>query len=101
MLRKAVFGMGLGQMVPTALVIAVLALWPACRWPAAVVLGIGLALSSTAIVLPMLTERNLLPSVAGRDGFAVLLFQDMAAIPVLALVPLLAGGACFRPCRFA
>jgi len=90
-LRKAVFGMGLGQMLPTALLIACLAHLAGALWPAAIVLGIGLALSSTAIVLPMLTERNLLPSTAGRDSFAVLLFQDMAAIPVLALVPLLAG----------
>ena len=92
-LRKAVFGMGLGQMVPTALLIAVLVHLAGAGWPSATVLGIGLALSSTAIVLPMLTERNLLPSTAGRDSFAVLLFQDMAAIPVLALVPLLAGGS--------
>jgi CPA2 family monovalent cation:H+ antiporter-2/glutathione-regulated potassium-efflux system protein KefB len=91
-LRKAVFGMGIGQMLPTALLIALLVHLAGTGWPSAVVLGIGLALSSTAIVLPMLTERNLLPSVAGRDSFAVLLFQDMAAIPVLALVPLLAGG---------
>jgi CPA2 family monovalent cation:H+ antiporter-2/glutathione-regulated potassium-efflux system protein KefB len=91
-LRKAVFGMGIGQMLPTALLIAWLVHLAGTGWPSAVVLGIGLALSSTAIVLPMLTERNLLPSIAGRDSFAVLLFQDMAAIPVLALVPLLTGG---------
>jgi CPA2 family monovalent cation:H+ antiporter-2/glutathione-regulated potassium-efflux system protein KefB len=92
-LRKAVFGMGLGQMVPTALVIAALAHLAGVEWSSAAILGIGLALSSTAIVLPMLSERSLLPSVAGRDAFAVLLFQDMAAIPVLALVPLFAGGS--------
>ena len=91
-LRKAVFGMGAGQMLPTALVIAGLAHLAGIAWPDAAILGIGLALSSTAIVLPMLNERNLLPSIAGRDSFAVLLFQDMAAIPVLALVPVLAGG---------
>ncbi len=92
-LRKTVLGMGIGQMLPTALLIAVLVHLAGTGWPSAIVLGIGLALSSTAIVLPMLTERNLLPSVAGRDSFAVLLFQDMAAIPVLALVPLLSGGS--------
>ena len=91
-MRKAIFGMGLGQMVPTALIIAGIAHLFGIAWPPAAILGIGLALSSTAIVLPMLNERNLLPSVAGRDSFAVLLFQDMAAIPVLALVPLLAAG---------
>jgi CPA2 family monovalent cation:H+ antiporter-2/glutathione-regulated potassium-efflux system protein KefB len=91
-LRKAVFGMGFGQMVPTAALIAVLVHMAGYPWSGAVILGIGLALSSTAIVLPMLNERSLLPSIAGRDAFAVLLFQDMAAIPVLALVPILAGG---------
>jgi CPA2 family monovalent cation:H+ antiporter-2/glutathione-regulated potassium-efflux system protein KefB len=92
-LRKAVFGMGLGQMVPTALVIAGLAHLAGVAWTAAVLLGLGLALSSTAIVLPMLGERNLLPSIAGRDSFAVLLFQDITAIPMVALIPLLAGGS--------
>ncbi len=62
-------------------------------WPASLVLGAGLALSSTAIVLPMLGERNLLGGPAGRDSFAVLLFQDLAFIPLVAAVPLLAGEA--------
>ena len=91
-LRKAVFGMGLGQMLPSALIIGWMAFLAGVPVAGATVLGVGLALSSTAIVLPMLGERNLLPSIAGRDSFAVLLFQDMAAIPVLALLPLLAGG---------
>ena len=59
-------------------------------WPGAAVLGAGLAMSSTAIVLPMLAEAELLQSRAGRDGFAVLLFQDLAFIPLVAVVPLLA-----------
>jgi len=92
-LRKAVFGMGLGQMLPTSLLIAGIAHLAGLAWTGAALLGVGLALSSTAIVLPMLGERNLLPSVAGRDAFAVLLFQDISAIPVVALVPLLAGGS--------
>jgi monovalent cation:proton antiporter-2 (CPA2) family protein len=90
-LRKAVFGLGLGQMVPSAALLAGLARLAGTPWPGAVVLGAGLALSSTAIVLPMLAERNLLSSTAGRDSFAVLLFQDMAFIPLVALVPLLSG----------
>jgi CPA2 family monovalent cation:H+ antiporter-2/glutathione-regulated potassium-efflux system protein KefB len=92
-LRKAVFGMGLGQMVPTALLIAALAHVAGLPWTGAGLLGVGLALSSTAIVLPMLGERNLLPSVAGRDAFAVLLFQDITAIPIVALIPLLSGAS--------
>ncbi len=91
-LRKAVFGLGFGQMVPSTLLLAGLAHVAGVPWTGAVVLGAGLALSSTAIVLPMLGERNLLASTAGRDSFAVLLFQDMAFIPLVALVPLLSGG---------
>ena len=68
-------------------------------WTGALVLGAGLAMSSTAIVLPMLAERDLLQSRAGRDGFAVLLFQDMAFIPLVALVPLLAERTVARLCR--
>ncbi|HTR18193.1 MAG TPA: monovalent cation:proton antiporter-2 (CPA2) family protein [Acetobacteraceae bacterium] len=90
-LRRVVFGLGLGQMVPSALVLAGLIHLAGVAWGGAAVLGAGLALSSTAIVLPMLAERNLLGSTAGRDGFAVLLFQDMAFIPLAALLPLLSG----------
>jgi len=91
-LRKAVFGLGLGQMIPTTLLLGGLAHWLAgLGWDGAMILGAGLALSSTAIVLPMLGERNLLSSTAGRDSFAVLLFQDMAFIPFVALVPLLSA----------
>ncbi len=91
-LRKAVLGLGLGQMVPSAALLAGVAHVIGVPWPGAVILGAGLALSSTAIVLPMLGERNLLSSTAGRDGFAVLLFQDMVFIPLVALVPLLSSG---------
>jgi CPA2 family monovalent cation:H+ antiporter-2/glutathione-regulated potassium-efflux system protein KefB len=92
-LRKAVFGLGIGQLVPATAVLGGLAWLTGIPWAGAVVLGAGFALSSTAIVLPMLGERNLLSSTAGRDSFAVLLFQDMAFIPLVALVPLLSGGA--------
>src|SRR6195952_5044208 len=92
-LRKAVLGLGLGQMIPTTLLLAGLVHWAGVPWTGAIVLAAGLALSSTAIVLPMLGERKLLSSTAGRDSFAVLLFQDMAFIPLVALVPLLSGDA--------
>jgi monovalent cation:proton antiporter-2 (CPA2) family protein len=91
-LRKAVFGLGLGQMVPSAALLAGLAHLTGVPWAGAVTLGAGLALSSTAIVLPMLRERGLLSTAAGRDAFAVLLFQDMAFVPLVAVVPLLAVG---------
>jgi CPA2 family monovalent cation:H+ antiporter-2/glutathione-regulated potassium-efflux system protein KefB len=94
-LRKSIFGLGLGQVVPSAALlggILFLAGGPAgMSWDGAVVLGLGLAFSSTAIVLPMLAERDLLATTSGRDAFSVLLFQDMAFIPVVALVPLLSN----------
>ncbi len=91
-MRRAILGLGAGQLVLTGLAIAVLARLVGVDWAAAAVIGAGLALSSTAIVLPMLAERDLLGSVAGRDAFSVLLFQDLAFIPLVAAVPLLAGG---------
>ncbi|HYZ21401.1 MAG TPA: monovalent cation:proton antiporter-2 (CPA2) family protein [Rhodopila sp.] len=89
-MRHAVFGLGTGQVVASGAAIAALVHAAGVNWAGAVVLGAGLAMSSTAIVLPMLAERDLLKSPAGRDGFAVLLFQDLAFIPLVALVPLLA-----------
>lgn len=90
-MRRTVFGIGTAQLLLTAAAIAALAWLAGVSVGGGVVLGFGLALSSTAIVLPMLAERDLLASRAGRDGFAVLLFQDLAFIPLVALVPLLAG----------
>ncbi len=90
-LRRAVFGLGLAQVAVTGVVIAGALYAFGAGGPSAMIVGAGLALSSTAIVLPMLGERNLLGSAVGRDGFAVLLFQDLAFIPLVALVPLFAG----------
>ena len=89
-MRRAVFGLGTAQVALSAAILAGLAHAAGIAWPGAIVLGAGLAMSSTAIVLPMLAERELLTTRAGRDGFAVLLFQDLAFIPIVALVPLLA-----------
>ncbi|HEY3846161.1 MAG TPA: monovalent cation:proton antiporter-2 (CPA2) family protein [Acetobacteraceae bacterium] len=91
-MRRAVFGLGTAQLVLCGAALAALAHAAGVGWPGAVVLGTGLAMSSTAIVLPLLAERELLQGRAGRDGFAVLLFQDLAFIPLVALVPLLATG---------
>lgn len=92
-MRKAVFGVGLAQVLLTAVVIGAVALL-AFGQPlnSAVVLGLGLALSSTAFGLQSLAERKELNSPHGRLAFAILLFQDIAAIPLIAMVPLLAGG---------
>ncbi len=92
LMRKALLGLGPGQLVPTAAVIAVIGVLAGLPWRDSLILGTGLALSSTAIVLPMLRERGVLASPPGRDAFAVLLFQDIAFIPLVALLPLLAPG---------
>jgi monovalent cation:proton antiporter-2 (CPA2) family protein len=90
-MRKAIFALGPAQFVASTAVIAALAYLIGVKAPGAIALGAGLALSSTAIVLPLLAERDLLGTGAGRDTFAVLLFQDMAFVPLVALVPLLTG----------
>jgi monovalent cation:proton antiporter-2 (CPA2) family protein len=92
-MRRAVFVLGPAQVAVTAAVLAGATHWAGLPWPAAVVIGAGLALSSTAIVLPLLAERDLLGTPSGRDTFAVLLFQDLAFIPLVAAVPLFAGGS--------
>lgn len=92
LMRRAILGLGASQVVVTAAVIAGALAAFSLPVPAALVLGAGLALSSTAIVLPMLGERDLLNGGAGRDSFAVLLFQDIASVPLVAAVPLLAHG---------
>ena len=91
-MRKSVFGVGLAQVLVTGVVIGAVALFGfAQSLPSAVVLGLGLALSSTAFGLQSLAERKELNRPHGRLAFAILLFQDIAAIPLIALVPLLAG----------
>ncbi|MDE1899096.1 MAG: monovalent cation:proton antiporter-2 (CPA2) family protein, partial [Xanthomonadaceae bacterium] len=93
-MRRAVFGVGWAQVTTAALAIGALARFGfGLGTAAAVVVGLGLALSSTAFGLQVLAERKELGSAHGRLGFAVLLFQDLAAIPLIAAVPLLAGAA--------
>ncbi|MGE8149840.1 monovalent cation:proton antiporter-2 (CPA2) family protein [Pseudomonas vancouverensis] len=92
-MRRTVFGVGLAQVLLTGSVIGVVALMVFGQpLNSAIVLGLGLALSSTAFGLQSLAERKELTSPHGRLAFAILLFQDIAAIPLIAMVPLLAGG---------
>lgn len=92
LMRKAVFGVGLVQVLLTGAVIGAITLFGFGQsLPAAVVLGLGLALSSTAFGLQSLAESKQLNAPHGRLAFAILLFQDIAAIPLIALVPLLAA----------
>lgn len=90
-MRRSVLGLGAAQMAVTAAALWGLAHLLGLPWSSAIVLGFGLALSSTAIVLPLLAERDLLTAHAGRDAFSVLLFQDLAVIPFVAVIPLLDG----------
>ncbi len=98
-LRRPIFGWGSAQVMGCAAVLFI-ALWSASLfipavssalggWKTALVAALGLALSSTAIALQVMGERNLLPTSSGQAGFSILLFQDVAAIPILALIPLL------------
>ena len=91
LMRRAVLGLGGAQVAITGAILAALLHVATGLDPrGAVVLGLGLALSSTAIVLPMLGERDLLGTGSGRDAFSVLLFQDIASVPLVAVLPLLA-----------
>jgi glutathione-regulated potassium-efflux system protein KefB len=92
LMRKAVFGVGLAQVLLTGAVIGTIAVFGFGQsLPAALVVGLGLALSSTALGLQSLAESKQLNAPHGRLAFAILLFQDIAAIPLIALVPLLAA----------
>jgi glutathione-regulated potassium-efflux system protein KefB len=89
LMRKAVFGAGFLQVALSALLIGGAALLAGLPWKGAVIVGLALALSSTAVGLQILAEHKQLGSPHGRLAFAILLFQDLAAIPILALSPLL------------
>jgi monovalent cation:proton antiporter-2 (CPA2) family protein len=92
-MRKPVFGLGGAQIAATILVVTGIAYWLGQSITVGVVAGMGFAMSSTAIVLATLAEKNLLPTPPGQSSFAVLLAQDLAVIPVLMVVALLAPGA--------
>ncbi len=92
-LRRPIFGWGSAQVVSCAAIITGLAMAFGVDWKIALVAGLGLALSSTAIALQAIGERNLMPTSSGQAGFSILLFQDVAAIPILALLPLLGAVA--------
>ena len=89
-LRKPILGLGGLQVLGTSASIALAAYFIGLDWKAAVATGLILAMSSTAIVIQSLNERGQLKTFAGQSSFSVLLFQDIAIIPMLALLPLLA-----------
>ncbi|WP_241650197.1 glutathione-regulated potassium-efflux system protein KefB [Rosenbergiella collisarenosi] len=96
-LRRSIFGVGAGQVIFSSVILAGLLWITQFSWQAAVIGGIGLAMSSTAMALQLMQEKGMNRSEAGQLGFSVLLFQDLAVIPALALVPLFAGNDSGHP----
>jgi CPA2 family monovalent cation:H+ antiporter-2 len=92
-MRKRILGLGTLQVVVSALVITGVVMLLGQGWRVALAVGLILAMSSTAIVLQSLSERGLMRTEAGQSSFAVLLFQDIAVIPIMAALPLLALAA--------
>jgi monovalent cation:proton antiporter-2 (CPA2) family protein len=92
-MRRAIFGLGAAQLALTALVMGALAYaFGLVDWRGAVIAGLALAMSATAIALQILEERGQLQQEYGQRAFAILLFQDMAVVPLLAVLPLLGQG---------
>ncbi len=90
-MRGAIFGLGAAQLMITGLAIATLSYAAGLvEWRGAIVAGLALAMSATAIALQILEERGQLQQDYGQRAFAILLFQDMAVVPLLAVLPLLA-----------
>ncbi|URI10833.1 glutathione-regulated potassium-efflux system protein KefC [Aquincola tertiaricarbonis] len=96
-MRRPIFGWGSVQTLGSAALMLGVALALGVDWRLGLVAGLGLALSSTAIGLGVLNERNLMATGAGRSVLSVALLQDIAAIPILALIPLLAFGGADGP----
>jgi glutathione-regulated potassium-efflux system ancillary protein KefC len=89
-LRRPIFGWGSVQLLGSATLVMGVAMLAGVDWRLALVAGLGLGMSSTAIGLSVLNERNLMQTTAGQSVLSVALLQDIAAIPILAIVPLLA-----------
>ena len=92
-LRRPIFGLGSAQVLGCAAALFALGWLAGLPWRISLVGALGLALSSTAIALQSLSERNLLRTSSGQAAFCILLFHDVAAIPILALLPLLGAAA--------
>ncbi|HVW28876.1 MAG TPA: glutathione-regulated potassium-efflux system protein KefC [Polyangiaceae bacterium] len=91
-MRRSVFGYGSAQMLSSGALLVAAGLAVDLPWRAALIAGLAVALSSTAIALATMKERGLAASPMGRAAFGILLFQDIAAIPLVGIVPLLSGG---------
>lgn len=85
-MRRLVFGLGAAQVIVSAVVIGIIAYWFGNPIVAATIFGLSLALSSTALVMQLLTESRRLSNPAGHSSFGILLFQDLAVVPILFFV---------------
>jgi glutathione-regulated potassium-efflux system ancillary protein KefC len=92
-LRRSIFGWGGAQVGACTAALLTLGLILGVDWKTALIAALGLSLSSTAIALATLGERNMMTTPAGSAGFSILLFQDIAAIPMIAAIPLLGFAA--------
>jgi len=92
-MRRSIFGLGGLQLLLTAIVIGAVAVALGQSVGAGIAIGLTLGLSSTAIVLQTLAEKGLMKQASGKASFSVLLLQDIAVVPILAIIPLLAGSA--------
>ena len=90
-MRRSIFGMGGLQMLITTLIIGGISMLFGLNILQAIAIGLIFSMSSTAIVLQTLAEKGLMKTPAGRGSFSVLLFQDIAVIPILAILPLMAN----------
>ncbi len=96
-LRKAILGLGSLQVSITSMVFAGIGIMLGYDWQVSLAAGMALALSSTALVLQMLNEKNLMQTMVGETAFSLLLFQDIVVIPILIVMPLLASHSIVMP----
>src|SRR6185436_6960929 len=97
-LRGQIFGLGLAQVVASGVVLGLLAwLFAGLGWQAAIIVGFGLALSSTAFAIQILEQEGSTNTGFGQTAFSILLFQDLAIVPLLALIPLFSPGMAQAP----
>jgi glutathione-regulated potassium-efflux system ancillary protein KefC len=94
-LRREIFGLGSLQIILTASAITGYALLNHWHWRASLIIGLTMAVSSTALIMQMLQDKGEIASPRGRAAFGVLLMQDLAIVPMLALIPVLAGPEAF------
>ena len=90
-LRKSLIGLGFVQVFLTSLILFLILIWAGFSWPISLLIAVSLSLSSTAFALQVMAEKNQLKTQYGQNAFAILLFQDLIAIPLLAVVPVLSG----------